>query len=174
MTSTLDSEKSRISKGKYITGTLMWYYKICPREVWLMSREINPFQDFEPLDYGRFIHEKYYKDETKEVALEGIKIDLIKENTIYEVKTSDRYLEASLLQLKYYLYRLYKRGIRVKGELHIPEKKKIIKVELDENAIKEVEEAIESIKQIIEKDRPPPPKKTRYCARCAYREFCWA
>ena len=28
-----------------ITGTLVWDYYICPREVWLMTHEINPEQE---------------------------------------------------------------------------------------------------------------------------------
>jgi len=28
-----------------ITGTLIWYYYICPREVWLMAHELNPNQE---------------------------------------------------------------------------------------------------------------------------------
>ncbi len=32
-------------KAYSITGTLIWYYYICQREVWLMSRQINSLQD---------------------------------------------------------------------------------------------------------------------------------
>ena len=30
---------------KKITGTLIWYYFVCKREVWFMAHEITPFQD---------------------------------------------------------------------------------------------------------------------------------
>ncbi|MGC8937341.1 MAG: Dna2/Cas4 domain-containing protein, partial [Candidatus Methanomethylicaceae archaeon] len=31
--------------GKPITGTLVWYFFICKREVWLMGHEITPDED---------------------------------------------------------------------------------------------------------------------------------
>ena len=35
-----------------ITGTLIWYYYVCPREVWLIARELNPFQEDNFLEVG--------------------------------------------------------------------------------------------------------------------------
>jgi CRISPR-associated exonuclease Cas4 len=40
-----------------VNGTLVWYYSICKREVWLMSRNISPDQRDTNIDIGRFIHE---------------------------------------------------------------------------------------------------------------------
>jgi len=41
-----------------ITGTLMWYYFICHREVWLMARQVIPEQDNELIDLDRFLQIK--------------------------------------------------------------------------------------------------------------------
>ncbi|RKX92245.1 MAG: CRISPR-associated protein Cas4, partial [Spirochaetes bacterium] len=42
---------------KNIIPTLIWYYYICPREVWLMAHEINPEQDNPLVEIGRTFHE---------------------------------------------------------------------------------------------------------------------
>ena len=42
-----------------VNGTLIWYYNICRREVWLMCRNIVPDQSDENIDYGRFMHEQW-------------------------------------------------------------------------------------------------------------------
>lgn len=41
-----------------VTGTLVWYYYICPREVWLMARQLTPDEDNPNIDLGRFIGER--------------------------------------------------------------------------------------------------------------------
>ena len=48
-----------------ITGTYVWYYCICKREVWLLSRGITPDQSDENMEIGRFLHEKAYAREKK-------------------------------------------------------------------------------------------------------------
>lgn len=52
----------------HITGTLIWYYFICHREVWLMARQINPDEDNPNVDLGRFIQEQTYPREKKKSA----------------------------------------------------------------------------------------------------------
>jgi hypothetical protein len=38
-----------LSMSTQVTGTLVWYYAICPREAWLMAHEIEPEKDFDLL-----------------------------------------------------------------------------------------------------------------------------
>lgn len=57
-----------------VTGTLIWYYYICPREVWLMSRHLNPSQDDPFIEIGRLISKEAYQRERKEVRVENIVI----------------------------------------------------------------------------------------------------
>ena len=161
-----------------IIPTLIWYYYICPREVWLMAHEINPEQDNALIELGRIFHEYAYKREKKEISIHGMKIDLLrKEGSDYiigEIKKSSRFELSAKMQLAYYLYQLKKIGVEAKGELLIPKEKKKIKVELDEELEKEIERAISHIKEIIAMERPPAAVWTKYCRRCAYRYFCWA
>ncbi len=143
-----------------------------------MSHELNPEQDNSLIELGRVIHESSYKRDEKEISFGGMKIDLIrKENgniIVGEVKKSSRFELPSKMQLAYYLYRLKKEGIEAKGELLFPKEKKRVVVELDADLIKELEEAIREMQEIIAQERPPEARKTGFCAKCAYAEFCWS
>ncbi len=167
----------RLPSGEYISGTMVWYYFICKREVWLSSRNLMPDQDAEPLDIGRAVHETYYKRARKEVSLEGAKMDIISEYNgkivVKEVKTSSKYLKSARFQLLYYLYRLKLEGIDAIGEILIPRERKRIKVILNIKSEEELERALNEIRELVNEEKPPPPKKTPFCRRCAYNEFCW-
>jgi len=161
-----------------IIPTLIWYYYICPREVWLMAHEINPEQDDPLVGLGRIFHEYAYKREKKEISIDGMKIDLLKKEEggyiICEVKKSSRFELPAKMQLAYYLYKLKSIGIKAKGELLIPKEKKRIKIELNKELEIEIERVIQHIKEIINREASPPPRKVGYCKKCAYRYFCWA
>ena len=85
-----------------ITGTLIWYYFICKREVWLMARKITADQSNELLDIGRFIHENSYSRKCKEVEFENMKFDVIENKNgtviVEEIKKSSRFIESSRMQ----------------------------------------------------------------------------
>ncbi|WP_456324074.1 CRISPR-associated protein Cas4 [Desulfonauticus submarinus] len=162
---------------RHITGTLIWYYYVCKREVWLMAHELHPNQEDPFLEIGRLIQKESYAREKKEIELGHIKIDLIKradgEFMVGEIKKSSRFEKPAKMQLAYYLYCLKQYGITASGELLIPKEKKRIKVELTEVLENELKQAISTIKEIVNQEKPPPPQKTKYCTHCAYREFCW-
>ncbi|MEM4367872.1 MAG: CRISPR-associated protein Cas4 [Candidatus Anstonellales archaeon] len=158
--------------------TLIWYYYICPREVWLMSRQLEPVQENPFIEIGRFISEETYKRERKEIHLENMIIDLLKtegeEVIIGEVKKSSKYEKAARMQLAYYLLRLKRVGILAKGQLLFPKEKKKLNVELTPEIEEELRAAENNIKKLIFMDTPPLPKKLIYCKSCGYQEFCWA
>ena len=161
-----------------VTGTLIWYYYICPREVWLMSRYLNPSQDDPFIEIGRLISKEAYEREKKEVRVENIVIDLLKssegEVVVGEVKKSSKYEKSAKMQICYYLMKLKALGILAKGVLLFPKEKKRIEVDLTPEIEEELKNAIADIKAISEKDLPPPAKKVKFCSKCGYREFCWA
>ena len=111
-----------------ITGTYVWYYCICKREVWLLSRGITADQSNENMDIGRFIHESAYSRDKKEIDFYGMKFDIIKKENgqfvVGEIKKSSRHLESAKMQLLHYLNELEKHGINAEGVLLIPEEKK--------------------------------------------------
>jgi len=160
-----------------VTGTLIWYYYLCHREVWLMAHEINPNQDNQLIDLGRLIHEESYQREKKEFETAGMKIDILGKKDgkllIAEVKKSSRFLESATMQLSFYLYRLKELGFNAGGELLIPKERKRIAVELTPELEDELKKAFEAIEKIISRDKPPEPVRVGFCKRCAYREFCW-
>ncbi|MGC8593817.1 MAG: CRISPR-associated protein Cas4 [Nitrososphaeria archaeon] len=161
----------RLPDGRRITGTLVWYYFICQREVWLMGRELTPDEDDEILKIGRAIHSVYYRDMKDEVQLDGIKVDRIRGRVIYEIKTSSKYLEATKFQLLYYIYRFRDEGVDVEGEILIPKEGKRIKV--DKADISKLETVLQKISEIVRMEKPPLPQKIPFCRKCAYRNFCW-
>ena len=135
-----------------VTGTLIWYYYICKREVWLMARQIVPEQENPHIELGRFISDTTYKRDKKQIHLEGITLDLAKLDdeklVIGEVKKSSKFRDSAKMQLCFYLYVLRDYGIEAEGELLFPKEKKREKVILTDEVVKELESAIEEIKRI--------------------------
>ncbi len=159
-----------------INGTLMWYYYICPREVWYMSHKIIPDQFNEYIEIGREIDRYYYQREIKKSLIDNkIQIDIIKkDDVIAEVKKSSRHEKSAIMQLAFYLYYLkHVKGIDKKGVLLFPEERKKLEVILTEDLEKEIEDAVLEINKIIKMDKPPELKKIKFCNKCGYNEICW-
>jgi CRISPR-associated exonuclease Cas4 len=160
-----------------ITATLIWYYSICHREVWLMGRQITPDQDNTNVEIGRFIQEQSYQREKKEVNLGGLKVDLLRrdggELVVGEVKKSSHFKESARMQLGFYLKELKAKGVSARGELLFPEEKRKETVILDQELEQELEQVERDILRIIYLEAPPEPKKVNWCRKCAYAEFCW-
>lgn len=161
-----------------ITGTHIWYYFICKREVWLIIHNIAADQDDENLDIGRFISEHTYQRNKKEILIGNIKVDQIRKEgeqiIIGEVKKSSRFKESARFQLLYYLDTLRKMGIEATGELLFPEERNRETVEWTPEMKARLNEAVEDIRNIARQPVPPQPKKINFCRKCAYREYCWA
>ncbi|NPA80252.1 MAG: CRISPR-associated protein Cas4 [Thermotogae bacterium] len=159
-------------------GTLVWYYFICKRQVWFMGRGIEPYHDNPLLAEGRTISQIVFSriTEGREVLIDNrIKIDILKGNVVMEVKKSSRYLEASRMQLLFYLYYLKRfKGVDASGILVFPDERKRKRIKLTEEDVRRLEEVISDIEDIVSRDSPPDPVKTRYCRKCAYKEMCWA
>ncbi|MBO8158557.1 CRISPR-associated protein Cas4 [Thermosyntropha sp.] len=162
----------------YVTGTLIWYYYICKRQVWLLAHGLEPDQEDENIRIGRLIGETSYERERKEVDITTGKFDVMRregENLVVgEIKKSSRFVESAEKQLLFYLWQLKEMGIEARGELLIPEERKKIEFILDEENEKEIKNAVKQIEKIIANPLPPPPEKNKYCRKCAYTEFCWA
>lgn len=161
-----------------ITGTLIWYYCVCKREVWLISHGIEADQEHEFLELGRIISENTYKRDKKEIEVGNIKADLIRKEDgqiiVGEVKKSSKYKEAATMQLLHYLNTLRQRGIKAKGRLFFPEERKTVDVILNDEFIKKLESMEIEILKIIYQEYPPKAEKKSLCSTCAYSEFCFA
>lgn len=160
-----------------IGGTLIWYYYICRREVWLMGHSIIPDQENDNIIIGKTIDETSYVREKKQINVGHSKIDVLHmENgkiVIGEVKKSSRYRQSARMQLAFYLANLRERGIEAEGELRFPKEKLRETVVLDDITQTELEFIQNEIKNIMALPRPLPPEKQKNCANCAYAEYCW-
>ena len=139
-------------------GTLIWYYYICKREVWLIAHGIEPPQENEFISIGRLVHEEYYRKFKKELLVDNkIKIDILEgKKVIGEIKKSSKYLESAKMQLAFYLYYLKTvKGERLEGELLIPEERKRIRVKLTAELEKEVERAVWEIERTFHLQKEP-------------------
>lgn len=160
-----------------VNGTLIWYYHICQREVWLMSHNIAPDQDDTNVSVGRYIGEHTYEREKKELSVGGSRIDVFHIDNgamvIGEVKKTSKYRASARMQLAFYLSELKERGLDARGELRFPKEKIREEVLLDERTEQELERVKGDILRIVYLDKPPDAKKIAFCKSCAYTEFCW-
>lgn len=161
-----------------VNGTLVWYYCICKREVWLMSHHIVPDQQNEAIDLGRFLHEESYKRNTKEIVFGHVRFDVLLEAkdklVIGETKKTSSFSEASKWQLMFYLQVLKKAGILASGMLLYPKEKKREEVILTEEAESQLEKMEKEIIKIANESQALPPIQCKYCKKCAYEEYCWS
>lgn len=161
-----------------VTGSIIQAYMICPRQTWLMSRNISGDQETESLEIGRFVSEKTYKRNKKEINIGNNKIDFIRNenNTliIAETKKSSKKIEATEAQLLFYLYS-YKNELKeVFGEIKVPKEKKAISVKLTEEKEKYIKTLIREIEELISLEKAPVKKRIKVCSSCSYLEFCWS
>lgn len=163
-----------------ITGTLINYFYVCKRELWLFANGINMEQNSDLVYAGKLIHEESYPQRSEryeEIEIDGIKVDYYdaKRKVIHEIKKSDKVDQAHEWQLKYYLYVFERNGIEgVSGILEYPKLRKTSEVflsDVDRETIKEMEQ---KIKEIIEGEACPPLEKKGICRNCSYYDFCYA
>lgn len=159
-----------------MNGTLINYYYICKRKLWLSYNKINLESNSEDVLIGKELHNELNKSKNTEIELDGIKIDKLTDDYVIEVKKSDSNIEASIMQLKYYLYILNSYNIKKDGKLKIIEKDKTtrdIKIKYDKKVEKEVKDTIIEIEKIINNSIIPPINKDiKKCKKCSYYEFC--
>lgn len=161
-----------------VTGTLIWYYYICKREVWLMSRQLVPDQENTNVEIGRFMHEQSYQRDKKEISLGNIVLDVVKNEqgqlVIGEVKKTSKFKESARMQLLFYLKELKNMGVEATGSLMFPKEKEREAVRLTPEKEQELESAVKEILKIMYQPKPPAVKKIAYCKSCAYNEICYA
>ena len=166
-----------LSEDARIGGTLLWYYSICTRQVWLMAHSIEPDRNNEDIMIGRLIDKNSYVREKHQIVFGDNKFDFITQKkgtlVVSEVKKSRRAEKASKLQLAHYLYELEKEGISAQGVLKYPKEKKQTQEKLTDMLRVELDQAYNEIKKITSAQYPSAPKNCRYCAKCAYAEYCW-
>ena len=159
---------------KQITGTMYAYSYLCWRKLWLFTKDIVMEQENENVIIGKLIDQESYCREKKHLYLDDIVcIDIVKDNVICEIKKSSSQREMAVQQLKYYLYLLNKKGIKVTGELLVPKENHKEIIALDEKDITNIEKQLQKIKTICSEVTPPEIINNKICKKCAYFELCY-
>ncbi|MGL5380012.1 CRISPR-associated protein Cas4 [Clostridium sp.] len=161
---------------KEITGVMIYYYEVCKRKLWYFYNEIQMEQGNESVEIGKVIDEETYKRDNKHINIDNIiNIDFIRtKGILHEVKKSNKIEEASILQVKYYLYFLKKKGVNnIKGKVDYPLLKQSVEVELTKEDILLIEEILKEIQAIVTDKNSPPLDKKKICKSCAYYDLCF-
>lgn len=159
-----------------ITGIMVYYAFVCKRKLWYFCHEINMEQTNENVKLGSLLDETSYGRETKHINInQTINIDFMRErNVIHEVKKSRKVEEASIWQVKYYLFYLKERGIDgLTGKIDYPLLKKSVIVTLSEEDEQKMREVLEEIKEIQKQELPPALQKKSICKACAFFDLCY-
>lgn len=159
------------------TGLEINYYFICHCKLWLYTHQITMEQESDRVAMGKLVHDTSYNREKKEIEIDGrIKLDFFQNNnTIHEVKLTDKMEDSHRWQLLYYLYYLKRKGIAdAVGEIDYPKLKQKTRVELTPELERQLEVVLVKIGDIINLPTPPVMEYMKICRTCAYAELCWS
>lgn len=155
---------------------MIYYYHICKRKLWYFANSIAMEQNSENVQIGKILDESSYNRDEKHINIDDtINIDFIRQRrVIHEVKKSRSIEDASIWQVKYYLYYLEQRGIEgISGKIDYPLIKQSIMICLTEEDIITLDYKIQDIKNIIKQQYPPYIEKQKICKNCAFYDLCY-
>jgi len=163
-----------------VTGTMISYYYICHRKLWLFynkidMEQINPTSD---VVIGRILSGSSFKyEKRKETRIDDSVIDFLTFKgivVVHETKKSKSFESAHIWQVKYYIYLLKKYGIDVSsGVIHYPRAMRKIEVKFTRKDEKIIRSVLEKISNVISRQMPPPVLNKSFCKRCSYFELCY-
>lgn len=161
-----------------ITGTMIAYYIVCKRKLWLFANHITMEKYSDLVDIGRLISETTFKREKdKEIMIgDTLKVDFLKLGdsiVVHEVKKSRKLEDAHIWQVKFYVYYLKNLGINCSsGVIHYPKLMRKIDVNFTEDDKHKIENFHLEINSLLNMKIPQPIKRG-YCKNCAYYTFCY-
>ena len=158
-----------------ITGIMVYYYFVCKRKLWLFYNDISMEDENELVQIGKFIDSSSYASERKHIMInEEINIDFAEHSgVIHAIKKSRNIEEASVWQLKYYLYYLKQYGVEnIKAKLDYPLMKQTVDITLEEHDEEKIREILKDIKKIVQADNIPDCLNNNICKKCAYFDLC--
>ena len=167
-----------LSPNPLFTGTQVNYSLVCPRKLWLFSKDLDMEHTSEYVELGRFIHESSFTRHEKEILIDRIKIDFSgHDGIVHEIKKSDAVEEAHTFQVLYYLYYLkHAKGLEnITGRIHYPKLRHTLDIELTAEREAQLQEILTKIDAILASDQPPPRlEKISFCKKCSYYELCYS
>jgi len=160
---------------KEITGVMVYYYFVCHRKLWYFYHNVQMEQENEDVLLGKLIDENTYKNDKKHININDvINIDFIRSKDIlHEVKKSNKIEDASVWQVKYYLFYLKERGVEKTASIDYPLLKQTIKIELNEEDEIYLHKILADIKEIVNRKICPEIKSKKICKKCAYYDLCF-
>ena len=158
-----------------VQGIKVNYYFICKRKLWLFDKGLGMEEKNDRVIQGKVVHENSYeREKNKEIEVDGlIKLDILDDDYIREVKISSKMEESDRMQLLYYLYYLKQMGVIKKGKINYVKEKRVEEIELTKNDERIIEEVLKDIHKLRKIEKPPLRINKRYCKKCAYYEFCY-
>lgn len=177
-----------------ITATLIGYYKVCHRKLWLHANDIRMEHTSDIVYEGKLIGETTYPDRAEkntQVALSvplataqdgkewtgAAKIDYYdaKTRTVHETKKSAKMEQAHIAQVQFYLYLLAKSGIEgAKGIIEYPKQRERTQVTLTPADEQAIQQDIVGIQRLLSSSTCPGVINKPVCKQCAYYEYCYA
>ncbi|WP_097027110.1 CRISPR-associated protein Cas4 [Clostridium peptidivorans] len=156
-------------------GVKVNYYYICKRKLWLFSKGISMEDTSDRVMSGKIIHEdSYQRKKNKEMLIDNVlRLDIVDDEYIREVKISSRMPKADEMQLMYYLFYLKHLGIDKKGTINYVKEKRVDEIELTEEKEEEIKNTLINIKSIENQKNPPKLENLPYCRKCSYFTFCY-
>jgi CRISPR-associated exonuclease Cas4 len=160
-------------------GTQVAYYIVCQRKLWLFTWGIALENESDYVQLGKLLDEtSFQREERDDFTYEPVNIDFFRAEdglVVHEVKHSKALEEAHILQVKYYIYYLKNKGIKVShGIIHYPKAKRIQRVDFEQKDEELIEFALKNIDRVIHLPSPPAVINKPYCKKCAYWEYCYA
>ena len=158
-----------------ITGVMVQYFVTCKRELWFYINQTNMNYNNDDISIGKSIHEKSYSRENKEIRVDNMVFDFVKNSdglTIFEMKKSSRLTIGARYQLYFYLYNLRLIEPTVRGVLVYPKERKKEELLLDDELIEEMDKILEGVVEISNLKVPPFAENKAYCKRCSFYELC--
>lgn len=159
-----------------ITGNMVNYYFVCPRKLWLFSRELRFENNSERVAMGKLLDEDSYARNEKHVMVDNVvNIDMIQNwKTVHEIKRSSAISEAAKWQLKYYIYYLREKGIRINhGVIDYPLLKRRVEINYTSADDTKMKGILNDIHDILRSNKAPSVKRKVICRSCAYYEYCF-
>ena len=171
----LDSFQSRTQTAA-VTGTEFNYYLLCKRKLWLFAHDVEMEHTSDNVLLGKLIDEESYPRKKKEIIIDGaVKIDFIDDNTVHEVKKSNRMEEVHIGQVLYYIYRLRQKGVDIrKGVINYPKQKRTTEVMLTPEKENEIKNTVEKVVEVKNMAQAPDVLNSRICKKCGYEDFCYS
>lgn len=148
--------------------------------MWLHANGIQMEQTSDTVAEGKLIGEISYPDRAKkftEIEVDGIKIDFFdaKKKVIHEVKKSPSIEQATIAQVKYYIYKLAQKGIEgVTGIIEYPKLRLHEDVSLSEKDKEDIISWEDDIQNIVSQNNCPDVIRAKICKSCSYHDFCYS